>query len=114
MARGAGGPPGGCHTEEARNQQERTMSGYRIFKFAAAPIAAAAMLCCVCTYADEAAVPSKHQMMKDCMAKQKASDSGRHTDEMKKSCRDITKNQKQNADQAADQAPAPQGAPPHN
>jgi len=86
------------------------MSGYRIFKFAAAPIAAAAMLCCVCTHADEAPVQSKHQMMKDCMAKQKASDSGQHRDEMRKSCKDITKTEKQNADQAS----AAQGAPPHN
>jgi hypothetical protein len=86
------------------------MSGNRLFKFAAAPIVAASMLCCVFTYADEAAVPSKHQMMKDCMAKQKASDSGQHKDEMRKSCKDITKTEKQNADQAS----AAQGAPPHN
>jgi hypothetical protein len=86
------------------------MSGYRIFKFAAAPIAAAAMLCGVRTYADEAPVQSKHQMMKDCMAKQKASDSGQHRDEMRKSCKDITKTEKQNADQAA----TTQDAAPHN
>lgn len=86
------------------------MSGYRLFRFAAAPIVAACMLCCVCTYADEAPVPSKHQMMKDCMAKQKASDSGQHKDEMRKSCKDITKTEKQNADQAS----AAQGTPLHN
>jgi hypothetical protein len=49
-------------------------------------------------------------MMKDCMAKQKASDSGRHKDEMKKSCKDVTKTEKQNADQAS----AAQDATPHN
>jgi hypothetical protein len=86
------------------------MSGYRRFKFAAAPILAANMFCCVCTYADEAPVQSKHQMMKDCMARQKASDSGQHRDEMRKSCKDVTKTEKQNADQAS----ATQGAPPRN
>jgi hypothetical protein len=97
-------------------QRKFAMCAKWFLRCAAAPIMAAGMLCCgyAYAYADEAPVPSKHQMMKDCMAKQKASDSGRHSDEMKKSCRDITKNQKQNADQAADQAPAPQGAPPHN
>jgi hypothetical protein len=77
------------------------MSGYRIFKFAAAPIVAAAMLCCVCTYADEAPVQSKHQMMKDCMAKQKASESGKTRADMRKACKDVTKNAKQNDQRAA-------------
>jgi hypothetical protein len=89
------------------------MHGHWFLKRTAAPVLAASMLCCGYAYADEAPVPSKHQMMKDCMAKQKASDSGRHTDEMRKSCKDITKNQKQNADQAADQQSATPDAP-HN
>jgi hypothetical protein len=51
--------------------------------------------------ADEtAAPPSKHQLMKDCMAKQKASEAGRSKEDMKKSCRDVTKTEKQNADRA--------------
>src|SRR5471030_2254540 len=91
-------------------QQEFAMSAKWYSRCAAAPVLAASMLCCVYAYADQAPVPSKHQMMKDCMAKQKASDSGRHTDEMKKTCRDITKNEKQNADQAS----ATQDATPHN
>jgi hypothetical protein len=94
--------------------QEIAMIANGYLKCAAAPLLAASMLCCVHAYADDAPAPSKHQMMKDCMLKQKASDSGRHTDEMKKSCRDITKNQKQNADQAADQQSATQVAPPHD
>ena len=35
------------------------------------------------------------------MAKQKASDSGRLKEDMKKSCRDLSKTEKQNADRAA-------------
>jgi hypothetical protein len=95
-------------------QQEIAMCANWFLQCAAAPLLAAGMLCCGYAYADDAPVASKHQMMKDCMAKQKASDSGRHTDEMRKSCRDITKTEKQNADQAADQAPATQGATPHD
>jgi hypothetical protein len=86
------------------------MIGNRYLKRATAPILAASMLCCVYSYADDAPAPSKHQMMKDCMAKQKASDSGQHKDEMRKSCKDVTKTEKQNADQAS----AVQGTPPHN
>jgi hypothetical protein len=93
------------------------MNAKQCLSCVAASLMAAGMLCCVPAFADQAPVPSKHQMMKDCMAKQKASDSGRHTDEMKKSCRDITKNEKQNAEtekQAADQAPPAQSATPRN
>jgi hypothetical protein len=39
--------------------------------------------------------------MKDCMAKQKASEAGRTTEDMKNSCRDATKTEKQNADKAS-------------
>jgi hypothetical protein len=70
-------------------------------KRAAASILSASMFCCVHAQADDAPVQSKHQMMKDCMAKQRASDSGRHSDEMRKSCRDLTKTEKQNADKAS-------------
>jgi hypothetical protein len=91
-------------------QQEFAMNANWYLKCAAAPLLAASMLCCAYAYADQAPAPSKRQMMKDCMAKQKASDSGRHTDEMKKSCRDVTKTEKQNADQAS----AAQDATPHN
>jgi hypothetical protein len=34
--------------------------------------------------------PSKHQLMKECMAKQKASDAGLPKEEMKRNCRDVT------------------------
>jgi hypothetical protein len=79
-------------------------NGY--FKIAAASMLSAALFCGVQARADEAAAPSKHQMMKDCMAKQKASDSGRLKDDMEKSCRDLAKTEKQNADRAS----AAQGA----
>jgi hypothetical protein len=39
--------------------------------------------------------------MKDCMAKQKASEAGRTKEDMKNSCRDATKTEKQNADKAS-------------
>jgi hypothetical protein len=86
------------------------MSGEWHLKRAAAAILSASLLCCVHAYADEAPAQSKHQMMKDCMAKQKASDSGRHKDDMRKSCKDVTKTEKQNADQAA----AAKGGTPHD
>jgi hypothetical protein len=88
------------------------MSGDCYLRRAAASILSASLLCCVQPYAhaDEAPAQSKHQMMKDCMAKQKASDSGRHKDDMRKSCKDVTKTEKQNADQAA----AAKGGTPHD
>ncbi|HUE09380.1 MAG TPA: hypothetical protein VMQ54_00510 [Steroidobacteraceae bacterium] len=49
---------------------------------------------------------TKHQMMKDCMAKQKASESGMPKEQMKKACRDVTATEKQNADKAATTAPS--------
>lgn len=63
--------------------------------------------------------PSKHQMMKECMAKQKASDGGISKEQMRKNCRDVTKTEKENAktekadsqpagaEQPAGQAPSP-------
>jgi hypothetical protein len=50
--------------------------------------------------ADEAAsrpVPTRHQMMKECMAKQKASDAGLSKEQMKKNCRDIIDTERENA-----------------
>ena len=51
-------------------------------------------------HADEAAsrpVPTKHQMMKECMAKQKASNAGLSKEQMKKNCRDVTDTERENA-----------------
>jgi hypothetical protein len=51
-------------------------------------------------HADEAAskpVATKHQMMKECMAKQKASDAGLPKEQMKKNCRDVTETERENA-----------------
>jgi hypothetical protein len=50
--------------------------------------------------------PSSHQLMKDCMAKQKASESGKTRADMRKACKDVTKNEKQNDERAADDRPA--------
>jgi hypothetical protein len=57
-------------------------------------------------HAEDAPVPSKHQLMKDCMAKQKASEAGRTHEDMKDSCKDVTKTEKQNADKASTAAPS--------
>jgi hypothetical protein len=60
-------------------------------------------------HADEAApkaVATKHQMMKECMAKQKASDAGLSKEQMKKNCRDVTETERENA--KADQKSADQ------
>lgn len=65
-------------------------------------------------HADEAAtrpVASRHQMMKECMAKQKASDAGLTKEQMKKNCRDVTETELENAKadkkRDAQSAPAP-------
>jgi predicted Rdx family selenoprotein len=68
--------------------------------------------------ADESTPPqSRRQMMKDCMAKQKASDGGMPKEEMKANCRDVTKPESENAkaDKAATEAasPAKDGALPN-
>jgi hypothetical protein len=55
-------------------------------------------------------VPSRHQMMKECMDKQKASDGGMPKDEMKRNCKDVTKTEQENAkseQRKTDQTPAP-------
>jgi hypothetical protein len=73
-------------------------------KWFLASIAVAGLLGGAGSFADDAAAPApatKHQMMKDCMAKQKASESGMPKEQMKKSCRDVTSTEKQNADKAA-------------
>jgi hypothetical protein len=60
-------------------------------------------------HADEAAskpVATRHQMMKECMAKQKASDAGLSKEQMKKNCRDVTGTERENA--KADQKSAEQ------
>jgi hypothetical protein len=66
------------------------------------------LLCGPPTRAENAPVPSKHQMMKDCMAKQKASEAGRSKEDMKNSCKDVTKTEKENADKASTAAPSKQ------
>jgi hypothetical protein len=60
-------------------------------------------------HADEKPAPSKHQLMKECMAKQKASDGGMPKEEMKKNCRDVTNTEHENAkvEKAAESADAP-------
>jgi len=58
-------------------------------------------------HADEAApkpVASKHQMMKECMAKQKASNAGMSKEQMKKNCRDVTDTERENAKTNKDSA----------
>jgi hypothetical protein len=56
------------------------------------------------------ATPSRHQLMKDCMAKQKAAHSGLPKEDMKNACKDVTKTEKQNdvaAEKAADKPKPP-------
>ena len=71
------------------------------FHPAVAVILAAGLFCGATSYADNPPVLSKHQMMKDCMAKQKASEAGRTREDMRNSCKDVTKTEKQNADKAS-------------
>ena len=59
-----------------------------------------AAVAAVDVHADEAAsrpVATRHQMMKECMAKQKASDAGLSKEQMKKNCRDIIDTELENA-----------------
>jgi hypothetical protein len=84
--------------------------------------ATAAALVCGMTQVradDLAPAPSKHQLMKDCMAKQKASDAGLPKEQMKNTCRDLTKTEAENehaekaaADKAAESSAAPAPASP--
>jgi hypothetical protein len=65
-------------------------------------LCAAALTVAGSALADDAPpVPSSHQLMKDCMAKQKASESGRNHADMRKACKDVAKNEKQNDERAA-------------
>lgn len=60
--------------------------------------------------ADDSTPPqTRHQMMKDCMAKQKASDGGIPKEEMKANCKEVTKPESENAkaDKAATDAASP-------
>jgi hypothetical protein len=62
-----------------------------------------------------APVPTRHQLMKDCMAKQKAAGSGKPKYELSQDCRDITKTEKENAEADQKQAvtePAPEKPAP--
>ena len=85
------------------------MNGSLISSLLAAALAFAA----VQARADEAPAPStptKHQLMKDCMAKQKASDGGMPKEDMKKNCKDLTKTENENAKaekESADDTAAP-------
>ena len=68
-------------------------------RFLSALACAASLLCASQVQADDGAgkpVPSKRQLMKECMAKQKASDAGLPKEQMKKNCRDVTENQREN------------------
>jgi hypothetical protein len=93
----------------SRNQSFKQPVGSRgLPKTLAKSILVTGLLCGAWANADEPPVQSKHQMMKECMAKQKASEAGRLKEDMKKSCRDLINTEKQNADRAAaTQAPAP-------
>jgi hypothetical protein len=53
-----------------------------------------------------APVPSRHQLMKDCMAKQKAAGSGKPKYELSDDCKDIIKTEKENAQANKKQADA--------
>ena len=70
-----------------------------IIRGCAAALALAGSLCSL-SLAENLPAPSRHQMMKDCMAKQKASEAGRTKEDMRSSCKDVTKTEKQNADKA--------------
>ncbi len=62
----------------------------------------------------DAPEPSRHQAMKECMAKQRAADAGRTGAEMRAECRDLTKNARQNeaTEKKAEENTAPDAPPP--
>jgi hypothetical protein len=66
-----------------------------------AALALAMGLACSVASADSPPPQTRHQLMKECMAKQKASEAGRTKEDMKNSCKDATKTEKQNADKAS-------------
>ena len=57
-------------------------------------------------------LPSKHQMMKECMAKEEASDGGMPKEDMKRSCKDIITTESENA--KAERAALAQPAAPRD
>jgi hypothetical protein len=63
-------------------------------------------------HADEKPAPSKHQLMKECMAKQKASDGGMPKEDMKKNCKDVTDTEREN-EKAEKSAEESTDAPKH-
>jgi hypothetical protein len=69
----------------------------------AALLTSTALMFAVYAQADDAApkTPSKHQLMKECMAKQKAAENPMPHADIRKACEDVTKNEKQNDDRAA-------------
>jgi hypothetical protein len=71
-----------------------------IANLAAVAALAAALVLGSAARADDKPAVSKHQLMKDCMAKQKASEAGRSKEDMKKACEEVAKTEKQNADRA--------------
>jgi hypothetical protein len=73
-------------------------------------VTALALSAALCGTAAAEPAPSRHQLMKDCMAKQKAANSGLPKEDMKSACKDVTKTEKQNDDAAKKQADQP--APP--
>ena len=74
----------------------------RLHSFIPALLLGAALVIAGNARADDApSAPSSHQLMKDCMAKQKAADSGHTRADMRKACKDVTKNEKQNDQRAA-------------
>jgi hypothetical protein len=74
---------------------------------AASVLGLCAALSALSAAAGEPATPSKHQLMKDCMAKQRAANSGLPKEDMKNACKDVTKTEKQNDDAAKKTADKP-------
>jgi len=69
--------------------------------------------CAVAEDALPAPPPTKHQMMKDCMAKQVASDGGMPKEEMKKACKNLTQTERDNekAEKHEESGEKPDGTP---
>jgi hypothetical protein len=59
---------------------------------------AAAVFACGSAHSVRADTPTKHQLVKDCMAKQQAANSGKPKQDLKDACKDVAKTQKENAD----------------
>ena len=76
------------------------MKNWQRARRAASVLFIAGFVCGASAWADGGSRTTR-QMMRDCMAKQKASDSGRPKEDMKKACRDLIGIEKQNAERAA-------------